>query len=209
MTTTTEPITPLLTGPQAMEALALTAEAEARADAEAWVVQRPYDPDEGDKWLVYAQCGSQDPEIFHPVSAAAKTTTPRGLRPTVEVATEVCAGCPVIAACRERRYQLGATGVWGGVHYESSAALRVCAHHGCRDLAKNSRTRYCGFDHEHAEVVGTRRGYDLHRRAGVDACGSCIHGQRAELRKYARRPGLLTNPNNRGAGGRHRGAGRM
>ncbi|GEL25730.1 transcriptional regulator WhiB [Pseudonocardia sulfidoxydans NBRC 16205] len=70
-------------------------------------------------WHEQAACRGEDPALFFPVGNAgpAKEQTAR--------AKAVCAGCPVIAQCREwaRRYE--DTGVWGGEdEYERRAARR-------------------------------------------------------------------------------------
>lgn len=153
--------------------------AERIADLSSNVEQLPVVPGDGDAWLALAECADVDPDQFHPMNDPISN----GALADLAAALAVCDDCPVHAACRDRRYDLGAVGsVWGGVYYPSGArGVRPCATKGCTEPA---RPTYCGFEHEHAAKVGTDLGYNLHQRARVPACPACREGHYTGRLKY-------------------------
>lgn len=68
-------------------------------------------------WMPHARCTKFDPEtMFPPTDESGRRRVNLGR------AEIICMACPVNNPCRERRYQLGASGVWAGVYYPSSNA---------------------------------------------------------------------------------------
>jgi hypothetical protein len=128
-------------------------------------------------WQAHAACADRDPDMFHPDKDATAITA---------AAIDVCISkCTVIEACRARRYELGAGGVWGGVLYRRDTGLaRRCATKDCGRVVQSMKAHYCGFEHERASKIGTRAGYQLHMRAKVPVCVSCSEGYHDESRKY-------------------------
>lgn len=162
--------------------------AELVADRKSSVQQETHNPDGGDVWMTKAPCRHEDPELFHPAS---------GDDLTLPAALAVCDRCPFHAACRARRYDTGATGVWGGVYYGPSArGKRPCTTRGCVEPAESVHNAWCGFEHAHAAKVGTKAGYQLHRRNGDEPCAACRAGRYDEAKKYDN-PGQ----DSRGSGG--------
>lgn len=156
--------------------------AERVADLASTVEQLPIVPSDGDAWLDHAECKDVDPDQFHPM------TDPISNSALVEIvgALAVCDACPVHAACRDRRYDLGAVGsVWGGVYYPNGArGIRPCATKGCSLPVESTRSSYCGFEHEHAVKVGTDAGYKLHRKSKTPPCAACKQGHYENRLKY-------------------------
>ncbi len=137
----------------------------------------PVRPDD-DTWVLKARCKDVDPDTFHP---ASDTDDQR-----INTAIVICAACPVKLACRNKRYDIGAVGsVWGGVYYGHRArGERPCSHKGCTNKVKAARAYWCGYEHEHAAKVGTRAGYQLHRKNRVPVCKACAEGQYRERMQY-------------------------
>jgi len=157
--------------------------AERTADMVSAVEQMPIKPNDiNDEWLRHAACATADPDLFHPIADPA---TSRAIA-LLAAALLICDGCPVHAACRGRRYDLGAAGsVWGGVYYPTRArGVRPCATKGCSSPVAGPNSTYCGFEHEHAVKVGTDAGYNLHQRAKVPACAACKQGHYDARQKY-------------------------
>jgi hypothetical protein len=156
--------------------------AERVADMSSTVEQLPIVPGDGEAWLDLAECRGVDPDQFHPVSDPITASA----LADIAAALAVCDNCPVHAACRDQRYDLGAVGsVWGGVYYPNGArGVRPCATKGCRLPVDSPRGTYCGFEHEHAVKVGTDAGYKLHRKAKTSPCAACKEGHYTGRLKY-------------------------
>lgn len=148
---------------------------ERAADRRSRVPQMPFNPaDTSDAWLEHARCARSDtklsPDAFHPDGSVTADE--------IAALEEVCASCPVMAACRAFRYDTNAVGFYAGVRYPiNSKPRRRCAIRGCSKHTPSPQRRYCGFDCEHAAKVGTTRGYDLHVRNGVPPCDACGEGR--------------------------------
>lgn len=128
------------------------------------------------EWTNHAACRGADPDLFSLDGDAAAWRVAKALAH--------CRACPVIEACRARRYEIGAYGIWGGVHYrEAQKGVRQCATPGCSEPVINAKNGYCGWQHEHDAKVGTRRGYDLHIRRKEKACPACREAATVERRR--------------------------
>lgn len=155
-------------------------QAEADADARALrrgVVQVALGAFEyGGRWRELSRCGNVDSEDFHPISAKGE-----GELAISRAQQNACDVCPVHAACRELRNDLGATGVWGGVYYPDPVTTRPrgCALKGCKRAARPTR-RFCSDEHHHDATVGTPAGYHLHVRLEQRPCHACRDAYRVD-----------------------------
>jgi hypothetical protein len=157
--------------------------AEILADRASTVTQLPIVADDfHDSWLNLAECKDVDPDQFHPMNDPISNSA----RADLAAALAVYDACPVHAACRDRRYDLGAVGsIWGGVYYPNGArGVRPCATRGCSLPVESPRSTYCGFEHEHAVKVGTDAGYKLHRKSKTPPCAACKEGHYSGRLRY-------------------------
>lgn len=101
-------------------------------------------------WQAHAACaGHPNPEAFFP-SKSGKAALVQSIE-----ALEVCAECPVVAACNQFRIETGSVGVWGGSLTASRDARTP--------PAVRIRKARCG----------TRGGYDRHLRRNESPCQAC------------------------------------
>lgn len=76
-----------------------------------------------DDWRDHAACRDADPELFFPVGTAGPALL------QIEQAKQICARCPVRAACLDWAIRNGQdAGVWGGTSEEERRALRAARH---------------------------------------------------------------------------------
>jgi hypothetical protein len=74
----------------------------------------------GREWSARAVCRDVDPEVFFPLAEAGPELVRQEAR-----AKRVCAGCPVVAECREFALAELAYGVAGGLSESERRALRA------------------------------------------------------------------------------------
>ena len=65
-------------------------------------------------WMTSSKCRTMDPDLFFPAPGESPPTAPE----------ELCAGCPVLAACQNYASNVGnASGIWGGRLYEDGKII--------------------------------------------------------------------------------------
>lgn len=94
----------------------------------------------GDDWRKGALCRKVEPEVFFPVG------TGRTYNVQVELAKDICGGCPVMNECRAwARKTRQVFGVWGGESAEErlkAIRTRVCQQ--CKRVPIGSTSKFCG-----------------------------------------------------------------
>lgn len=114
-------------------------------------------------WMQNAVCAGMDPRVFYAQS--------RHSREMVNVARQICGGCPVATECATYAIQTGERwGVWGGMsqqelrrkrrRFTSSAKTHTTAP---KPPAKKREPAKCG----------TRSGYQKHLREKTEICPPC------------------------------------
>ena len=65
-------------------------------------------------WMTSSKCRTMEPDLFFPAPGESPSVAPE----------ELCAGCPVLAACRTYASNTGNTsGIWGGQLYEDGSII--------------------------------------------------------------------------------------
>lgn len=114
-------------------------------------------------WMQDAVCAGMDPRVFFAQN--------RHSREQVNVARQICATCPVAAACGDWAIQTGErNGVWGGMTQQE---LRRKRQRFTSRAKTNTTAPKAPAKKREPITCGTRPGYRKHLREGTETCAPC------------------------------------